>query len=557
MASQTPAAVAVSSPEQPATQVPGHLGLALIVIATAQLMIVLDATIVNVALPHIQRSLGFSGAGLEWIITAYALSFGSLLLLGGRLGDIYGRRRIFIAGIAIFSVGSLLGGFATTQWWLLGARVLQGSGAALAAPTALALIATTFPMGPPRTRALGVYAGMSGAGGAVGLLLGGILTSYVSWRWVFFVNVPIGVAVLVMAPVALVTSARLKSRLDIPGVVTSTAGLALLVYGLTHAAAGSNGISHWGEWQTTATLAAAAVLLVSFVAIELRSSHPELPLHLLRSRRRSGAYVISLLLGTALFAVFFFLTIYVQTIWGYSPIKAGLAWLPFPIVIIVVSTLVARVLAVRVGVRPLVLAGPLLASAGFLYLSHLNPHGSYLVNLLPGQLLVSVGMGLLFVPITVMVVSHLRDDEAGAASGLFNVGQQIGGSIGLAAIGTIAWTAVAASVKTQTVAAAAAAHAAGGAVAGGAAVGGAAASSASGSLPPTVLANALTHGFSVGLVVASGVLFVGFLAALVATWTGSLRLSSAVSKGRDEPCDEVLGTCEPVGEPAFEGSPAA
>ena len=556
MASQTPAAVAVSSPEQPATQVPGHLGLALIVIATAQLMIVLDATIVNVALPHIQRSLGFSGAGLEWIITAYALSFGSLLLLGGRLGDIYGRRRIFIAGIAIFSVGSLLGGFATTQWWLLGARVLQGSGAALAAPTALALIATTFPMGPPRTRALGVYAGMSGAGGAVGLLLGGILTSYVSWRWVFFVNVPIGVAVLVMAPVALVTSARLKSRLDIPGVVTSTAGLALLVYGLTHAAAGSNGISHWGEWQTTATLAAAAVLLVSFVAIELRSSHPELPLHLLRSRRRSGAYVISLLLGTALFAVFFFLTIYVQTIWGYSPIKAGLAWLPFPIVIIVVSTLVARVLAVRVGVRPLVLAGPLLASAGFLYLSHLNPHGSYLVNLLPGQLLVSVGMGLLFVPITVMVVSHLRDDEAGAASGLFNVGQQIGGSIGLAAIGTIAWTAVAASVKTQTVAAAAAAHAAGGAVAGGAA-GGAAASSASGSLPPTVLANALTHGFSVGLVVASGVLFVGFLAALVATWTGSLRLSSAVSKGRDEPCDEVLGTCEPVGEPAFEGSPAA
>jgi len=557
MASQTPAAVAVSSPEQPATQVPGHLGLALIVIATAQLMIVLDATIVNVALPHIQRSLGFSGAGLEWIITAYALSFGSLLLLGGRLGDIYGRRRIFIAGIAIFSVGSLLGGFATTQWWLLGARVLQGSGAALAAPTALALIATTFPMGPPRTRALGVYAGMSGAGGAVGLLLGGILTSYVSWRWVFFVNVPIGVAVLVMAPVALVTSARLKSRLDIPGVVTSTAGLALLVYGLTHAAAGSNGISHWGEWQTTATLAAAAVLLVSFVAIELRSSHPELPLHLLRSRRRSGAYVISLLLGTALFAVFFFLTIYVQTIWGYSPIKAGLAWLPFPIVIIVVSTLVARVLAVRVGVRPLVLAGPLLASAGFLYLSHLNPHGSYLVNLLPGQLLVSVGMGLLFVPITVMVVSHLRDDEAGAASGLFNVGQQIGGSIGLAAIGTIAWTAVAASVKTQTVAAAAAAHAAGGAVAGGAAAGGAAASSASGSLPPTVLANALTHGFSVGLVVASGVLFVGFLAALVATWTGSLRLSSAVSKGRDEPCDEVLGTCEPVGEPAFEGSPAA
>ena len=230
-------------------------------------------------------------------------------------------------------------------------------------------------MGPPRTRALGVYAGMSGAGGAVGLLLGGILTTYVSWRWVFFVNVPIGITVLALAPIALVPSARLKSRLDIPGVLTSTAGLALLVYGLTHAAASSSGVSHWGQWQTIASLTAAAVLLVSFVAIELRSSHPELPLHLLKSRRRSGAYVISLLLGTALFAVFFFLTLYVQTIWGYSPIRAGLAWLPFPIVIIVVSTLVARVLAVRVGVRPLVLAGPLLASVGFLYLSHLNPHG--------------------------------------------------------------------------------------------------------------------------------------------------------------------------------------
>ena len=248
MASQTPAAVAVSSRrEQPATHVPRHLGLALVVIATAQLMIVLDATIVNVALPHIQRALGFSGTGLEWIVTAYALSFGSLLLLGGRLGDIYGRRRIFITGIAVFSVGSLLGGFATSEWWLLGARALQGGGAALAAPTALALIATTFPMGPPRNRALGVYAGMSGAGGAIGLLLGGILTTYVSWRWVFFVNVPIGVAVLVLAPVALVAVGRLKSRLDIPGVITSTAGLALLVYGLTHAAAGQDGVSHWGE----------------------------------------------------------------------------------------------------------------------------------------------------------------------------------------------------------------------------------------------------------------------------------------------------------------------
>ena len=290
--------------------------------------------------------------------------------------------------------------------------------------------------------------------------------------------------------------------------------------------------------------------------IELRSRHPELPLHLLKSRRRSGAYVMMLLLGTALFAVFFFLTIYIQTVWGYSPIKAGLAWLPFPIVLIVINMLVARVLAVQVGVRPLLLAGPLFGERRLSVAVAPEPArqlpGEPAAGPAPGQR----RHGLLFVPITLMVVSHVRDEEAGAASGLLNIGQQIGGSIGLAAIGTIAWTSVAASVKTQTAAAAAAAHAAGGAVAGGAA-GGAAASSASGSLPPTVLANALTHGFSVGLVVASGVLFVGFLAALVATWTGSLRLSSAVSKGRDEPCDEVLGTCEPVGEPAFEGSPAA
>jgi MFS family permease len=232
--------------------VPRHLGLALVVIAAAQLMIVLDATIVNVALPQMQRSLGFSGAGLEWIVTAYSLAFGSLLLLGGRLGDLYGRRRVFITGVLVFSVASLVGGFATSEWWLLTARAVQGAGAALAAPTALALIATTFPAGPPRNRALGVWAGMAGAGGAIGLLLGGILTTYVSWRWVLFVNAPIGLVVAGLAPFALAKTARQHLRLDIPGVVTSTAGLALLVYGLTHAAAGQDGISHWGDPMTIA-----------------------------------------------------------------------------------------------------------------------------------------------------------------------------------------------------------------------------------------------------------------------------------------------------------------
>ena len=241
-----------------ASHVPRHLGLALVVIAAAQLMIVLDATIVNVALPHIQRALGFSGTGLEWIVTAYSLAFGSLLLLGGRLGDIYGRRRVFMTGVAAllprrrWSAAS-----PPREWWLLTARVLQGAGAALAAPTALALIATTFPMGPPRNRALGVWAGMAGAGGAIGLLLGGILTSYVSWRWVFFVNVPIGLIVVALAPVRAGRRRPPAGRLDIPGVITSTAGLALLVYGLTHAAAGQDGVSHWGDSVTSSPALAA------------------------------------------------------------------------------------------------------------------------------------------------------------------------------------------------------------------------------------------------------------------------------------------------------------
>ena len=346
------------------THVPRHLGLALVVIAAAQLMIVLDATIVNVALPHIQMALGFTGAGLEWIITAYSLAFGSLLLLGGRLGDIYGRRRIFIIGIGLFAGASFVGGFATTEWWLLAARAFQGAGAALAAPTALALIATTFPMGRERNRALGVWAGMAGAGGAVGLLLGGILTTYVSWRWVLFVNAPIAIVVIILAPFALVATPRLPKRLDIPGVITSTAGLALLVYGLTHAAAGQDGVSHWSNPVTIGCLVVAVALLVAFFLIERSVHEPELPLHLLKSRRRSGGYLISLISGTAMFAVFFFLTLYIQVVWGYSAIRAGLAWLPFPITMITLNLIVARYLVAKIGVRPLLLAGPLIAGIG-------------------------------------------------------------------------------------------------------------------------------------------------------------------------------------------------
>jgi EmrB/QacA subfamily drug resistance transporter len=520
-------------PSAPAARVPRRLGLALVVIAAAQLMIVLDATIVNVALPHIERALGFSGAGLEWVVTAYALTFGSLLLLGGRLGDMFGRRRVFIIGISIFSLASLLGGFATSEWWLLGARAVQGAGAALAAPTALALIATTFPPGPPRNRALGVYAGMSGAGGAVGLLLGGILTTYVSWRWVLFVNVPIGATVVALAPTALVPSLRLRSRLDIPGVLTSTAGLALLVYGLTQAAAGPGGVSHWGSRGTIGALAASAVLLVSFVFIERRSSHAELPLHLLSSRRRSGAYIMMLLMGMALFSVFFFVTIYIQSVWGYSAVKAGLAWVPFPATLIVVNVVVARVLVARIGVRPLLLAGPLLAGFGYLWLSRLSAGGSYWTHMLPPSLLVSIGFGCMFVPLTLMVVSHVAPQETGSASSLLNTGQQLGGALGLAFMGTVAWTSVAHNVTSQI-------------TAGGSGVAGAAtrAAAAGGGVPTSIADHALTAGFSTGLLVAGAVVLLGFFVALVTTWTpGPWRLSSAVHE-REPSCDEALGTCQ-------------
>jgi len=525
---QVPASAQRSASQE---RVPTRLNLALVVIAAAQLMIVLDATIVNVALPHVQRALGFSGAGLERVVTAYSLAFGSLLLLGGRLGDIYGRRRVFMAGVLVFSLGSFAGGLATSEWWILAARAVQGAGGALAAPTALALIATTFPAGPPRNRAFGVYAAMSGAGGAIGLLLGGVLTTYASWRWVFFVNVPIGIAVVALAPIALVPTARSRMHLDVPGVVTSSAGLAFLVFGLTHAAAGANGVSHWGSPVTIGALAASVVLLVTFVAIERRTRQPELPLHLLGSRRRSGAYLMMLLLYTGVFSVFFFLTIYIQTVYGYSAVRTGVAWVPFPITIIVVSTIVARVLVARIGVRPLLMFGPLLAGLGFLWFSGLSADGHYWPDLLPGMLMVSGGMGCMLVPLTLTVVSRVPPNEAGVASSGINIGQQVGGAIGLAAIGTIAWSSVAHSVTSQLATR-------------GTSIGAAASSGSIARASTKVVDQAFTAGFATAFRVAAAIVLSGFVVALFTTWTGHWRLSSAVRKGREQPCDEVLGTCE-------------
>ena len=432
-----------------------RLGLALLVIATAQLMVVLDATIVNVALPHIQAALGFSGSGLEWVVNAYALAFGGLLLLGGRAGDLLGRRRMFVVGLLVFSAASLAGGLATSQAWLLAARAVQGAGGAIVAPAALALIATTFPEGPPRNRAMGVYAGMSGAGGAVGLIAGGLLVGFASWRWVLFVNVPVGIAVALAALAVLPGTARLPGRLDLPGAITGTGGVAALVYGLSNAATGADGTSHWGDGKVIAALTAGAVLLAAFAVIEARSRHALLPVRLLRQRDRLGANLIMLAVGTAVFGVFFFITLFVQDVWGYSALRTGVAFLPLTMVLLAASG-AAAALVPRIGARPLLLAGGAASAGGLYWLSRMTEHGTYAGGLLGPSLMTGAGLGLLFVPLPLVALTRVGEADSGVASSLLNVGRQVGGSIGLAVLGTVAWTVVAGGARVQAAAAPAA-----------------------------------------------------------------------------------------------------
>ncbi len=426
---------------------PRRLGLALAVIATAQLMVVLDATIVNVALPHIQNALHFSDTNLEWVVNAYALAFGGLLLLGGRSGDLLGRRRIFVFGILLFTIASLLGGFATSQAWLLGARVVQGVGGAFAAPTSLSLIAVTFPEGRQRNRAMGVYAAMSISGAAVGLLAGGLLTTYADWRWVFFVNVPIGLLVAVLAPRVLGESERRPGRFDLPGAITGSLGLAALVYGLSNAATDSHGVSHWGDTKVIASLVAAGVLLVAFGLIEARSRHALVPVRVLRSRNRTGSYLISLCVGTAMFGMFFFLTIFVQTVWGFSALRTGLSYLPMVAMIMAASGLASQLVS-RIGARALVIAGSAIAAGGMFWLSRLSEHSGYVGGLLGPMMLTAFGMGLIFVPMSLVALARVPNADAGVASSLLNTGQQVGGSIGLALLGTVAWSAVASNLRS-------------------------------------------------------------------------------------------------------------
>ncbi|MGI8493597.1 MAG: MFS transporter [Acidimicrobiales bacterium] len=420
--------------ETPSPTAGRHLGLALVVISAAQLMVVLDATIINVALPSIFHALHFSISNLVWVTTAYSLTFGGLLLFGGRTGDLYGRRRMFMVGIGIFTVASLLGGFATTDTWLILTRAMQGIGGAIASPTALALIATNFPEGSSRNKAMGVYAAMSGAGAAIGLIMGGILVDVASWRWVLFVNVPIGLVVLALTPFALHESETGTGRLDVPGAVSVTAGMTLLVYGLTHAA------SHpWASTGTVVPLAVAAALLAAVVVIELRSPHALLPLRIFANRNRSAAYAIMLTLGAAMFSMFYFLTLFLQNILGYSPLKTGFGFLPTALTIGITAQITARLVG-RFGVRIPLLIGPLSATAAFAWFSRITPSSSYL-DIIGPLLLLAIGMGTSFVPLTLTAVAGVSRRDSGLASALLNTGQQVGGALGLAVLSTVAVTA--------------------------------------------------------------------------------------------------------------------
>ena len=398
-------------------------------------MVVLDATIVNIALPHIQGALGFSTTGLSWVLSAYTLTFGGMLLLGGRAGDILGRRRVFMTGILLFTFASLLGGLAQEPWQLLAARALQGVGGAIASPTSLALITTTFAEGPERNRAFGVFAAVSAGGGAVGLLAGGMLTEWLDWRWVLFVNVPIGLLIASLAPVYINESERHPGRFDIAGAMTSTLGMASLVYGFIRASE-----EGWRDTVTLVSFASAVVLLAAFVLIESRAKEPITPLRMFADRNRSGTYLIMLSLAAAMFGMFFFIVLFVQNVLGYTPIESGLAFLPVTAAIGIGAGLSQRLLPVF-GPKPFMVTGSAITAVGLTWLAFISPDSSYLGGVLGPMLLFGFGMGLNFVTLTLTAVSGVAPHEAGAASSLLNASQQVGGSLGLSILVTVFGTA--------------------------------------------------------------------------------------------------------------------
>ena len=449
--------------------------LALVLLSAAQFVVVLDASIVNVALPSIQNALHFSPENLQWVVNAYTLTFGGFLLLGGRAADLFGRRRVFIGGLILFSLASLAGGLAQSEGWLIAARAVQGLGAAIISPAALSIVTTTFAEGAERNKALGVWGAVAGAGGAAGVLLGGILTDGLGWEWVLFVNVPIGLAAAAITPL-LVAESRAPERhgFDVLGAVTVTAGLALLIYSVVGTT--EHG---WGATRTLVGFAVAALLLAAFLVRETTARSPLIRLGILRARTLASANLVGLFTGGSLFAMFFFISLYLQRVLGYSPLKTGFAYLPLAVTIFL-SAGAASALVQRLGVRTTLVTGLLFVTVGLLLFSRVDAGGSYLGDVLAPSVIVAVGLGFSFVSQTLAATNGVRASEAGLASGLINTSQQVGGALGLAVLSTLATT------RTQDVA-------------------------ATGASAPS----ALVEGFQLAFLVAAGIAFVGALIAIV------------------------------------------
>ena len=409
---------------------------ALGVLGIAYLMVILDVSIVNVALPSIQNDLGFTTEDLQWVVSGYALTFGGFLLLGGRAGDLLGRRRIFMWGLALFAITSLLAGLATESWMLIAARLLQGAAGAILSPSVFSIISVTFQEGAERNKALGILGGIAGSGAAIGVLLGGVFTEYIGLEWIFFVNVPIalGTLLLVRRYVAESRADGLTKHFDAWGAVTVTASLMLLVYGLTETTNAG-----WTAAHVLGAFAASAVLMAIFLTIELRSRSALVPLGIFRRRTLSGANLIGFGLGTMIFGMFFLLSLYMQNVLGYSAIKTGIAYLSVALTVIVAAT-ISQMLVTRLGVKPVLVTGMVLLMGGLVYFSQVSSTGSYLGDLLPGFLVIGVGMGFSFVPISIAALAGVKGPEAGLASGLINTSQQIGGALGLALLTTVATT---------------------------------------------------------------------------------------------------------------------
>ncbi|MBS1860752.1 MAG: DHA2 family efflux MFS transporter permease subunit [Actinobacteria bacterium] len=407
--------------------------IALALLCVAQFVVVLDASIVNVALPTIKEALNFSEGSLPWVVNAYVLTFGGFLLLGGRLADLLGRRRLFMAGLVLFALASLAGGLAANSGQLIAARTVQGLGAAILSPAALSIVAVTFKDGAERNKALGVWGAVAGSGGAAGVLLGGVLTEYIGWEWVLWVNVPIGIAAAAIAPSLIAeTKAEVETRhFDIAGAITITLGLSALVFALLDAESAG-----WGSFQTIGTIVGALILLAAFVAIELRSRAPLVPFSIFRVRTVTGANVVGILVGASLFSMFYFISLYMQQILGYSPIKAGISYLPLAVTIILAAG-IASGLVTKVGFKPILAIGMACIALGLIWFTQISVNGTFLGDILGPSLLAALGLGFAFVPVTIAAVSGIEDREQGLASGLINTSQQVGGALGLAILAAV------------------------------------------------------------------------------------------------------------------------